>query len=83
MLRNSCQGQKIVNRMGTAARSWANEAYSNNICWNMIGVSFPTLSLTKLNLPFSLLPNIDLSYIEEKGSGIKKTTLNALSSLKG
>ncbi|XP_057738826.1 uncharacterized protein LOC130955860 [Arachis stenosperma] len=31
-----------------------------------IGVSFPTLSLTKLNLPSGLLPSIDLAYIEGK-----------------
>ena len=31
-----------------------------------IGVSFPTLSLTKLNLPSGLLPSIDLAYLEGK-----------------
>ncbi|KAI9170162.1 hypothetical protein LWI28_023455 [Acer negundo] len=95
MLRNSCQGQKIVNRMGTAARSWANKKPNESmrlivttfvglVFGFLIGVSFPTLSLTKLNLPSSLLPNIDLSYIEDKRSGIStQTALNALSSLKG
>ncbi|KAL2332731.1 hypothetical protein Fmac_013944 [Flemingia macrophylla] len=34
-----------------------------------IGVSFPTLSITKLNLPSGLLPSIDLSYIEGKYTG--------------
>ncbi|KAJ1380476.1 hypothetical protein SESBI_45960, partial [Sesbania bispinosa] len=34
-----------------------------------IGVSFPTLSLTKLNLPSGLLPSIDLSYIEDRYTG--------------
>ncbi|CAI8598173.1 unnamed protein product [Vicia faba] len=34
-----------------------------------LGVSFPTLSLTKFNLPSGLLPSIDLSYIEDKYSG--------------
>nr|DAD34430.1 TPA_asm: hypothetical protein HUJ06_005070 [Nelumbo nucifera] len=35
----------------------------------LVGVSFPTISLTKLNFPSSLLPSIDLSYIEDKNSG--------------
>ncbi|KEH35290.1 lysine ketoglutarate reductase trans-splicing protein [Medicago truncatula] len=34
-----------------------------------LGVSFPTLSLTKFNLPSGLLPSIDLSYIEERYTG--------------
>ncbi|CAK8567264.1 unnamed protein product [Lathyrus sativus] len=34
-----------------------------------LGVSFPTLSLTKFNLPSGLLPSIDLSYIEDRYSG--------------
>ncbi|XP_015894535.2 uncharacterized protein LOC107428509 isoform X1 [Ziziphus jujuba] len=46
-----------------------------------VGVSFPTLSLTKLNIPSSLLPTVDLSYIEDKKSGIStQTILNAWSS---
>ncbi|XP_015878997.3 uncharacterized protein LOC107415225 isoform X1 [Ziziphus jujuba] len=49
-----------------------------------LGVSFPTLSLTKLNLPSSLFPSIDLTYIEDKYSGLSTNSLlNALSSLKG
>ncbi|KAE9608002.1 hypothetical protein Lalb_Chr08g0230911 [Lupinus albus] len=34
-----------------------------------LGVSFPTLSITKLNLPSALLPSVDLSYIEDKYAG--------------
>ncbi|KAG5090277.1 hypothetical protein JHK82_049055 [Glycine max] len=34
-----------------------------------IGVSIPTLSITKLNLPSGLLPSIDLSYIEDRYAG--------------
>ncbi|TKY47691.1 hypothetical protein E2542_SST29751 [Spatholobus suberectus] len=34
-----------------------------------LGVSFPTLSITKLNLPSGLLPSIDLSYIEDRYTG--------------
>ncbi|BAT86552.1 hypothetical protein VIGAN_04421900 [Vigna angularis var. angularis] len=34
-----------------------------------IGVSVPTLSITKLNLPSGLLPSIDLSYIEDRYTG--------------
>ncbi|KAM5581795.1 hypothetical protein ABKV19_010829 [Rosa sericea] len=48
-----------------------------------LGVSFPTISLTKMNLPSSLLPSIDLSYIEDKYSGFSTQALvNAWSSLK-
>ncbi|XP_022774360.1 uncharacterized protein LOC111316611 [Durio zibethinus] len=48
-----------------------------------IGVSFPTLSLTKMNLPSSLFPSIDLTYIEDKYSGLSTQALfNALNSLK-
>ncbi|KAK4754872.1 hypothetical protein SAY87_008629 [Trapa incisa] len=49
-----------------------------------LGVSFPTLSLTKLNLPSSLFPSIDLTYIEDKYSGLStQALLNAWSSLQG
>ncbi|XWS44107.1 hypothetical protein CRYUN_Cryun15aG0016400 [Craigia yunnanensis] len=48
-----------------------------------IAVSFPTLSLTKMNLPSSLFPSIDLTYIEDKYSGLSTQALfNALNSLK-
>ncbi|XVF16322.1 hypothetical protein REPUB_Repub10bG0021300 [Reevesia pubescens] len=48
-----------------------------------LGVSFPTLSLTKMNLPSSLFPSIDLTYIEDKYSGLSTQALfNALNSLK-
>ncbi|ONI30351.1 hypothetical protein PRUPE_1G246200 [Prunus persica] len=47
----------------------------------LIGVSFPTLSLTKLNLSSSLLPNVDLTYNEDQKSDIsRQTILNAWSS---
>ncbi|KAL0014419.1 hypothetical protein SO802_001488 [Lithocarpus litseifolius] len=49
-----------------------------------LGVSFPTLTLTKMNLPTSLFPSIDLTYIEDKYAGLSsQALLNALSSLKG
>lgn len=49
-----------------------------------LGVSFPTLALTKMNLPTSLFPSIDLTYIEDKYAGLStQTLLNAWSSLKG
>ncbi|GKD73626.1 hypothetical protein Tco_1331908, partial [Tanacetum coccineum] len=35
-----------------------------------LGVSFPTMSITKMNLPSTLLPSIDLGYIEDKYSGL-------------
>ncbi|OMO59322.1 hypothetical protein CCACVL1_24920 [Corchorus capsularis] len=48
-----------------------------------LGVSFPTLSLTKMNLPSSLFPSIDLTYIEDKYSGLSTQAIfNALNSLK-
>ncbi|XVF14017.1 hypothetical protein REPUB_Repub09cG0020100 [Reevesia pubescens] len=48
-----------------------------------LGVSFPTLSLTKMNLPSTLFPSIDLTYIEDKYSGLSTRALfNALNSMK-
>ncbi|KAK6928402.1 Protein of unknown function DUF707 [Dillenia turbinata] len=48
------------------------------------GLSFPTLSISKINLASSILPNIDLTYIEDKYSGLStQALLNAWSSLKG
>ncbi|KAL7608089.1 uncharacterized protein LOC111909949 [Lactuca sativa] len=40
-----------------------------------LGVSFPTISLTKMNLPSTLLPSIDLGYIEDKYSGLSSQAL--------
>ncbi|XP_038717453.1 uncharacterized protein LOC120010718 isoform X1 [Tripterygium wilfordii] len=49
-----------------------------------LGVSFPTLSLTKMSLPSNLFPSIDLTYIEDKYSGLStKALFNAWSSIKG
>ncbi|RVX04491.1 hypothetical protein CK203_018460 [Vitis vinifera] len=49
----------------------------------LIGISFPTLSITKLNLPSSLLPNVDIAYIRDKSSGFStQALLDALSSAK-
>ncbi|XP_024185559.1 uncharacterized protein LOC121048810 [Rosa chinensis] len=48
-----------------------------------LGVSFPTISLTKMNFPPSHFSSIDISYIEEKYSGFSTQALvNAWSSLK-
>ncbi|XVE67837.1 hypothetical protein DITRI_Ditri09bG0020600 [Diplodiscus trichospermus] len=48
-----------------------------------LGVSFPTLSITKMNLPSSIFPSIDLTYIEDKYSGLSTEALfDALNSLK-
>ncbi|XWS30416.1 hypothetical protein CRYUN_Cryun24cG0115800 [Craigia yunnanensis] len=48
-----------------------------------LGVSVPTLSLSKMNLPSSLFPSIDLTYIEDKYSGLSTQVLfNALNTLK-
>ncbi|XP_021725111.1 uncharacterized protein LOC110692423 [Chenopodium quinoa] len=49
-----------------------------------LGVSFPTLSLTKMNLPAPLFRSIDLTYIEDKYSGLStQALLNVWSTLKG
>uniref|UniRef100_A0A5B6ZI70 Lysine ketoglutarate reductase trans-splicing protein n=2 Tax=Davidia involucrata TaxID=16924 RepID=A0A5B6ZI70_DAVIN len=49
-----------------------------------LGVSFPTLSLTKMSLPSSLFPSIDLTYIEDRYSGLStQALLNIWSTLKG
>ncbi|WCJ38554.1 hypothetical protein M5689_019610 [Euphorbia peplus] len=40
----------------------------------LIGVSFPSLTLTKLNLSSSLLPSIDLSYVDDKKLGFSTPT---------
>ncbi|XP_028776544.1 uncharacterized protein LOC114733278 isoform X1 [Neltuma alba] len=66
--------------MGTTTRSSTNRKPSESmrlivttfvgvIFGFFIGVSFPTLSITKFNLPSGLLPSIDLSYIEDKYTG--------------
>ncbi|KAJ6689093.1 hypothetical protein OIU85_005494 [Salix viminalis] len=44
----------------------------------LIGVSFPTLSLTKLNIPSNIIPSIDNSYKEGRSLGL--TPQNTLSS---
>ncbi|CAL1391662.1 unnamed protein product [Linum trigynum] len=49
-----------------------------------LGISLPTLSLSKLNLPTGLLPSFDITYMEDKFSGLSpQALLNALSSLRG
>lgn len=40
-----------------------------------LGISFPTLSLTKMNLPSSLFPSIDLTYIGDKYPSLSKQTI--------
>ncbi|EOY02547.1 Uncharacterized protein TCM_016991 isoform 4 [Theobroma cacao] len=40
-----------------------------------LGVSFPTISLTKMNFPSSLFPSIDITYIEDKYSGLSTEAL--------
>ncbi|PON64255.1 hypothetical protein PanWU01x14_125690 [Parasponia andersonii] len=46
-----------------------------------IGVSFPALSLTKLNIPSSLLPTIQISYTDDTNSGLS-SQIKDLSSAK-
>ncbi|XP_031380838.1 uncharacterized protein LOC116195681 [Punica granatum] len=77
--------------MGTSTRRKPNETmrllvttFIGVVFGFFLGVSFPTLSLTKLNLPSSLFPSIDLTYIEDKYSGLStQALLNAWSSLQG
>ncbi|KAL2529014.1 hypothetical protein Fot_21615 [Forsythia ovata] len=48
-----------------------------------LGVSFPTTSLSKMNIPSSLFPSIDLTHIEDKYSGLStQALLNVWASLK-
>ncbi|XP_057493978.1 uncharacterized protein LOC130779386 isoform X2 [Actinidia eriantha] len=82
--------QKIVNGMGMVGRSAIarnpNETmrlivtiFVGVVFGFLIGASFPTLILTKLNLP-----SIDLSFVEDKNSGLSiQTFFNAWSSMKG
>ncbi|CAN0904069.1 hypothetical protein LINGRAHAP2_LOCUS22872 [Linum grandiflorum] len=49
-----------------------------------LGVSLPTLFLSKMNLPSALFPSFDITYMEDKYSTISPhALLNALSSLRG
>lgn len=49
-----------------------------------LGVTFPTISLSKLPLPTNLFPSIDLPDMEDKFSGLStQALLNVLNSLKG
>ncbi|KAF2572026.1 hypothetical protein F2Q70_00000204 [Brassica cretica] len=41
----------------------------------LMGITFPTLTLTKMNLPSTLFPSIDLAYIEDKYSDLSRKTL--------
>lgn len=50
----------------------------------LMGITFPTLTLTKMNLPSTLFPSIDLAYIEDKYSDISRQRLfGSWSSTKG
>ncbi|XP_027346494.1 uncharacterized protein LOC113858182 [Abrus precatorius] len=50
----------------------------------VIGVSFPTLSLTKMNLPSSLFPSIDLTYVQDNYSKVPtKSIWDAWASFRG
>ncbi|KAJ8768097.1 hypothetical protein K2173_021037 [Erythroxylum novogranatense] len=54
------------------------------ICGFFLGISFPTVSLSKVNLPSGLFPSIDLTYIDNKYSGLSTQALfNAWTSLNG
>ncbi|TYG73040.1 hypothetical protein ES288_D04G068400v1 [Gossypium darwinii] len=58
-------------------------AFAGVIFGFFLGVSFPTVSLTKMHLPSSLFPSIDLTYIEDKYSGLSTQALfNALNTIK-
>ncbi|XP_039064577.1 uncharacterized protein LOC120209714 [Hibiscus syriacus] len=58
-------------------------AFAGVIFGFFLGASFPTVSLTKMNLPSTLFPSMDLTYIEDKYSGLSTQELfNALSTLR-
>ncbi|GMJ09383.1 hypothetical protein like AT3G27470 [Hibiscus trionum] len=58
-------------------------AFAGVIFGLFLGASFPTVSLSKMNLPSTLFPSIDLTYIEDQYSGLSTQTLfNALNTLK-
>ncbi|CAN0924593.1 hypothetical protein LINGRAHAP2_LOCUS34278 [Linum grandiflorum] len=49
-----------------------------------LAISMPTLSLSKMNLPSGLLPSFDITYMEDKYSGLSpQSLLNAMASLRG
>ncbi|KAK6930947.1 Protein of unknown function DUF707 [Dillenia turbinata] len=86
--------QNVVNSMGSLGRSMTqrkpNEAmrlivttFIGVVFGFFIGISFPTLSITKLNFTSAILP-LDLKYIEDKDSGSStQTILNTWSSVSG
>ncbi|KAK7293482.1 hypothetical protein RJT34_16348 [Clitoria ternatea] len=50
----------------------------------LLGVSFPTLALTKMSLPSSLFPSIDLTYVDDNYSkGATKSIWDAWASFNG
>ncbi|XP_019438708.1 PREDICTED: uncharacterized protein LOC109344389 [Lupinus angustifolius] len=56
-------------------------AFSGTILGFFLGILFPTLSLTKINLQSSLFPSIDLAYVEGKYSEFStKSIRDALTS---
>ncbi|KAJ0256840.1 Uncharacterized protein HA466_0078120 [Hirschfeldia incana] len=40
-----------------------------------LGISFPTLSLTKINFPSSILPSVDIAYVEDETPETSSETL--------
>ncbi|KAM7269077.1 hypothetical protein ACFE04_024574 [Oxalis oulophora] len=76
--------QKILGRMGILTRSSITRKPTESmrllvttfigvVLGFLIGISFPTLSLTKLNLPSGLLPTVDLSYIQNTKQAVQTT----------
>ncbi|XP_057982311.1 uncharacterized protein LOC131167523 [Malania oleifera] len=86
---------KAVSKMGTPVRSGntrkPNETkrllvtmFIGLVFGFFAGVSFPTLSIIKMNLPSTLFPSLDLTYREDKYSSLSsQTQLDAWSNLKG
>ncbi|KAF3956507.1 hypothetical protein CMV_018369, partial [Castanea mollissima] len=83
--------QKIVNKMGILSRSPVSRkpnetmrlivtTFVGVVLGFFIGVSFPTLSLTKLNLPSSILPSMDLLHVRESGDEKTWLPVNSISS---
>ncbi|KAG5527154.1 hypothetical protein RHGRI_028163 [Rhododendron griersonianum] len=85
---SSCVCYCTIRRLGNGRRT--NETmrlivttFAGIVFGFFLGASFPTLSLTKMNLPSSLFPSLDLAYIEDKYSGLStQALLNIWSSLR-
>ncbi|XP_057427222.1 uncharacterized protein LOC130720583 [Lotus japonicus] len=91
---HECIAHKIMGTKGTPTRSGSvkthNEAmrltlasFAGVVFGFFLGVSSPTLSLTKMNLPSSIFPSIDLTYVEDYSKIPTKPIWDAWASFRG